>query len=171
MFYHPRAKSLSLIIGPAYAMKLADLFPDNHVFLGVRAANREELFGFLSERAGELGLVNTRLCATALGVREELGSTGLGSGIAIPHARIANLDHTVGLLATLARPIDFEAVDQEPVDIVLMLLMPDQSGGDQIKVLSRIARMARDEPTMNALRRAGSVDDVAGILQDADEGL
>lgn len=152
-------------------MKLAHLFPDGHVFLNASAESREALFAFLSERAGELGLVNTRLCAKALGVREELGSTGLGNGIAIPHARIAGLEATVGLLATLSRPIDFEAVDQEPVDIVLMLLMPEHAGGDQIKALSRIARMARDEPTMNALRHAETVEDVAEILQAADSDL
>lgn len=152
-------------------MNLAELFPAEHVFLGVRVTQRDELFAFLSERAGALGLVNTQLCAKALGVREELGSTGLGNGIAIPHARIAGLTKAVGLLATLSSPIDFEATDQEPVDIVLMLLMPDQSAGDQIKVLSRIARMARDEPTMNALRRASSVDEVADILREADDSL
>lgn len=152
-------------------MKLAHLFPDSHVFLNVDAANRDALFAFLSERAGELGLVNKQLCARALGVREELGSTGLGNGIAIPHARISGLEATTGLLATLARPIDFEAVDQEPVDVVLMLLMPEQSGGDQIKALSRIARMARNEPTMNALRRADSVEDVADILHASDQEL
>ena len=152
-------------------MKLAELFPVEHVFLGVRVAQRDDLFAFLSERAGALGLVNTRLCAKALGVREELGSTGLGNGIAIPHARIAGLSQAVGLLATLSIPIDFEAADQEPVDIVLMLLMPEQSAGEQIKVLSRIARMARDEPTMNALRRASAVDEVAEILRGADDSL
>ncbi len=152
-------------------MKIADLFTNDHVFLNVSVADREALFAFLAERAGELGLVNTRLCTKALHIREELGSTGLGNGIAIPHARIEGLETVVGLLATLARPIDFEAVDQEPVDLVMMLLMPEQSGGDQIKALSRIARVARDEPTVNALRNATSVEDVAAILDGVDEGL
>lgn len=151
-------------------MKIADLFTNDHIFLNVTVPDREALFVFLSERAGELGLVNTRLCTKALHIREELGSTGLGNGIAIPHARIDGLDHVVGLLATLSRPIDFEAVDQEPVDLVMMLLMPEQSGGDQIKALSRIAKVARDEPAVNALRNASSVEDVSNILEGVDEG-
>lgn len=149
-------------------MNLTQLFPPTHVFLNVEVANRDELFALLSERAAELGLVNSRICAHALGIREELGSTGLGNGIAIPHARISGLEAVTGLLATLARPIDFEAVDQEPVDLVMILLMPEQSGGDQIKALSRIARMARDEGTANALRQAMTVEEVTTILEDAD---
>ena len=152
-------------------MKIADLFTTDHIFLNLSVATRDELFALLAERAGDLGLVNTRLCTKALHVREELGSTGLGNGIAIPHARIDGLDKVVGLLATLERPIDFEAVDGEPVDLVMMLLMPEQSGGDQIKALSRIARVARDEAAVNALRRAVSVDDVTDILEGVDEGL
>lgn len=152
-------------------MNIADLFTKDHVFLNVSVANREELFAFLSERAGELGLVNTRLCTKALHIREELGSTGLGNGIAIPHARIEGLGKVVGLLATLARPIDFEAVDQEPVDLVMMLLIPEQSGSEQIKALSRIAKVARDEETVHALRAATSVNDVAEILADLDAAL
>ena len=152
-------------------MNLVDLFPAERIFVNVDVATPKELFNFLSERAGELGVVSRQPCVRALAAREELGSTGLGNGIAIPHARIENLKSTIGLLATLSRPIDFEAVDQEPVDVVLMLLMPDQAGGDQMKVLSRIARMARQEPLINGLRRAGSVDDVLDILRHADEDI
>lgn len=150
-------------------MQLVDLFPSARIFVNVDVASRKELLGFLSERAGELGLVNRQLCSRAVAAREELGSTGLGNGIAIPHARIENLEQTVGLLATLSRPLDFEAVDQERVDIVMMLLMPEQSGGDQLKVLSRIAKFARQHPAMNALRQADSVADIADVLRRADE--
>ncbi|MBJ3786939.1 PTS sugar transporter subunit IIA [Devosia sediminis] len=152
-------------------MTIADLYPQNRIFLNVSASSREQLFDYLSDRAAELGLVNSRLCNRALHIREELGSTGLGNGIAIPHARIEGLDTVVGLLATLARPIDFEAVDGEPVDLVMMLLMPEQSGSDQIKALSRIAKIARDEPTVNAIRRAVSPQEVADLLADAEEAL
>jgi len=150
-------------------MKIADLFTADHIFLNVAVSSREQLFAVLGERAGELGLVDPRYCTKALHIREELGSTGLGNGIAIPHARVEKLDRVMGLLATLAKPIDFEAVDGEPVDLVMMLLMPEQSGGDQIKALSRIARVARDERAVKALRNAASVEDVAAILAGVDE--
>ena len=151
-------------------MKIADLFTTDHIHLNVPVSSREQLFAFLAERAGELGLVNPGFCTKALHIREELGSTGLGNGIAIPHARIDGLDKVVGMIATLDRPIDFEAVDGEPVDLIMMLLMPEQAGSDQIKALSRIAKVARDEPSVNALRNAVSVDEVVDILAGIDEG-
>lgn len=152
-------------------MNIADLFPPERIFLNLPVSSRDELFAYLSERAGALGLVSAQLCTRALHIREELGSTGLGNGIAIPHARIEGLDKVAGLLATLARPIDFEAVDGEPVDLVMMLLMPEQSGGDQIKALQRIARHVRDEANANALRQADTVEEVTALLEEADEGL
>ncbi|ODT82709.1 MAG: hypothetical protein ABS76_06510 [Pelagibacterium sp. SCN 64-44] len=151
-------------------MKLVELFPAERVFVDVDVANRKELLGFLAQRTAHLGLVDRQLCLQALIDREELGSTGLGNGIAIPHARIEGLDRAVGMLVTLARPIDFEAVDQEPVDIAIMLLLPEQSGSDQMKVLSGVAKMARQEPVMNALRQAGTAEDVVEILRDAEDG-
>ena len=151
-------------------MNIAELFSPDHIFLNVAVSSRDQLFAVLARHAGALGLVDPGFCTKALHVREELGSTGLGNGIAIPHARIEGLDHVVGLLATLERPIDFEAVDHEPVDLVMMLLMPKQPGSEQIKALSRIAKVARDEAAVNALRNAVSVDEVIDILADIDEG-
>jgi PTS system nitrogen regulatory IIA component len=151
-------------------MKLTELVAEDRVFLNVSPTNRDALFAYLAERAEKLGVVDSRHCTKALHIREELGSTGLGNGIAIPHGRIKGLDGVVGMLATLARPIDFEAVDGEPVDLVMMLLMPEQPGGDQMKALSRIARVARDEATVNALRSAVSADEVTDILAALDEG-
>jgi len=150
------------------SMNLVDLFPSERVFVNVDVSSRKDLLGFLSERAAELGLVNGQLCSRAVAAREELGSTGLGHGVAIPHARIENLEKAVGLLAILSSSIDFEAVDQERVDIVLMLLMPAQSGGDPLKVLSAIAKFARQDQAMNALRRADSVEGVIEVLRHAD---
>jgi PTS system nitrogen regulatory IIA component len=150
-------------------MNLSDLFPRERVFVNVDVPSREALLKFLSERAGELGLVNRNVCSRAVADREELGSTGLGDGIAIPHARLESLEATVGLLAVLSRPIDFEAVDQEQVDIVMMMLLPEHSGGDQLKDLARIAKFARQKPAMKALRRAESVDEVIDILQGAQD--
>jgi Phosphotransferase system mannitol/fructose-specific IIA domain (Ntr-type) len=152
-------------------MKIADLFPSDRIFLRVAAADRKALFAFLSERAAELGLVQSGVCVKALHIREELGSTGLGNGIAIPHARVEGVDRVVGLLATLAKPIDFEAVDGEPVDLVMMLIMPEQSGGEQLKALQRIARHVRDEANANALRSATIPEEVTALLEAADEAL
>ncbi|QQR38647.1 PTS sugar transporter subunit IIA [Devosia rhizoryzae] len=152
-------------------MKIVELIPAERIFVGVNVANRRELLGFFAQRAGELGLVDRQQCQQGLAEREELGSTGLGHGIAIPHARVAGIGHAVGMCAVLARPIDFEAVDQEPVDVAFMLLLPEQSGGEPMKALSRVAKIARQEQVINALRRAHSTEETFGILQSADEEL
>ena len=152
-------------------MTLIELFPAEHIFLNVDLPNRKQLIRFLADRVDELGIADSQVCAHELGARESLGSTGLGNGVAIPHARIADLDNSVCILVTLARPIDFEAVDHEQVDVAIMLLMPDRSAGDQLKVLARIAKLARTEPTMNAVRRATAVDEALTVLHQADQQL
>lgn len=152
-------------------MKIVELFPLNRVFVGVQVANRRELLNFFAQRAGDLGLVDRETCGQALADREELGSTGLGNGIALPHARVKGLDQAVGMFATLSKPIDFESVDQEPVDIAIMLLLPEQAGGEPMKVLSRVAKIARQEQVMNDLRRAETAQQALDILLRADEAL
>jgi PTS system nitrogen regulatory IIA component len=148
-------------------MIISDLFTSDRIFLQLPVAGRKELFQILSQRAGELGLVDAEACSKALHAREELGSTGLGNGIAIPHARVEGVEKVVGMLATLAKPIDFGSVDGEPVDLVLMVLMPEQSGGDQIKALQCIARHVRDEAYANALRQASTAEEVIALFEDA----
>ncbi len=150
-------------------MKLVDLVPAERIYLGVTLSSREQLLDFLAQRVAELGLVEAPKCERALEDREQLGSTGLGSGVAIPHARIAGITDPIGMLVTLAKPIDFESSDQEPVDVAFMLLMPEHSGAEQIKVLSRVAKVARDEPVVNALRQATDAAQAAEILDGADE--
>ena len=151
------------------AMKIVDLFPAERVLLGVTVSNRAELLRLLAEKAGALGVVSQKQCYGQVSAREELGSTALGRGIAIPHARIETLSDAAGLLAILNRPIDFEAPDQEPVDVVMMLLLPGTSGGEQIKVLSRVARLARQDEVINSLRSATSPEAVIEILREADD--
>ncbi|SMQ63943.1 PTS IIA-like nitrogen-regulatory protein PtsN [Devosia lucknowensis] len=151
-------------------MKLVDLLPPERVFVNIDIAEREQLLAFFAEKAGALGLVGSDECLQALTDREELGSTGLGKGIAIPHARIPSLETPVAMLATLARPIDFDAPDQEPIDIAVMLLLPKQSG-EQIKVLSQVARFARQDSVVDELRRADTTEQVLVILADAEDDL
>ncbi|NGP17189.1 PTS sugar transporter subunit IIA [Devosia aurantiaca] len=152
-------------------MKLVELFPIERVFVGVDVASRRDLLAFFAQKAAELGLVDRQDCQQGLADREDLGSTGLGNGIAIPHTRIEGLDHAIGMFATLARPIDFEAVDQEPVDITFMLILPEQASGEPMKALSRVAKIARQEPITNALRRAQSSEEALAIFQKADAEL
>lgn len=150
-------------------MQLADLFPESRILLSLSVADRQGLLDALAAHAAGLGLVDGRSCLEALRAREDLGSTGLGRGIALPHARIEGLTQPVGILATLSRPLDFDASDHEPIDVVFMLLMPAQAGGEQIKILSRVARIARQPDLIDDLRRATSSADALKLLRAAED--
>ncbi|MGQ3278789.1 MAG: PTS sugar transporter subunit IIA, partial [Shinella sp.] len=104
------------------------------------------------------------IIAKALLARENLGSTGIGRGIAIPHALIEGLPKSLALVARLARPIDFEAVDDIPVDIVVLLLSPASGQGQNLNILSCIARQLRDDHTVGAIRAARSAEEVFVLL-------
>ncbi|GAB4517178.1 MAG: PTS IIA-like nitrogen regulatory protein PtsN [Parvularculaceae bacterium] len=120
----------------------------------------EALAGFAAEAIGgdPAELLRT------LQERERLGSTGMGGGVAIPHGRLPGLSRIYGFLALLDEPIDFEAVDGEPVDIIFLLLTPDQSGAEHLKALARISRVLRDRQVCEALRGARSAEAALAIL-------
>jgi nitrogen PTS system EIIA component len=123
--------------------------------IGVSASDKDRLLRQLSfHAANELGL-DPNDVSEAIARREELGSTGVGNGVAIPHARVSNLKKPFGLLARLRHSIDFQAVDDQPVDIVFMLLIPDAADSAQLNALACIARKLRDAETLRDVRRAG----------------
>ena len=117
-------------------------------------ATKRQLFEQLAERAAEITGHDAAEILEAIASREELGSTGLGNGIAIPHGKIAGLKGVTALVARLDQPIDFDSVDDQPVDIVVMLLAPTGAGADHLKALSRVARLLRTEAVVEDLRRA-----------------
>jgi PTS system nitrogen regulatory IIA component len=106
---------------------------------------------------------------TALNEREQLGSTGFGHGVAIPHAKIEGLASIYGLFARLAEPVDYKAIDSRPVDLVFVLLSPPDAGAEHLKALAAISRVTRDAATLERLRGARSRDAVAAVLIGADE--
>src|SRR5690606_5757367 len=98
--------------------------------------------------------------------REKLGSTGIGLGIAIPHGKLPTLDRIFGLFARLDRPIDFEALDGNPVDLIFLLLAPEGAGADHLKALARIARLRRDLEVARKLRESREADALYAVLTD-----
>jgi len=104
------------------------------------------------------------LIASALLKREELGSTGTGGGIAIPHARIPGLDRPFGILVRLKQSIDFDAIDDQPVDLLFMLLLPVVSNKEQLNALASVARMLRNTESVRSLRRARDSADLFGVM-------
>jgi len=136
-------------------MRIRDFLAAGDVAIDVRTSDKVHLLRELSQRAaGRLKLSPDRVVRAILD-REELGSTGVGGGIALPHARIEEVKAAFGLLTRLRRPIEFEAVDGKPVDLVFLLLLPTKAEGEQLNVLATVARRLRDAAVLDDLRRAG----------------
>ena len=130
------------------------------------AGSKKALFQALSARAGAVYALDPREIGERLIERERLGSTGFGGGVAIPHGKIEGLDHVVGLFATLAQPVDIQAIDGLPVDLVFLLLSPPEAGVEHLKVLARVSRRLRDRGFVAKLRGAGSADALYALFTD-----
>ncbi len=147
-------------------MELGDLIKPDAVLSGVRAQNKKGLLSELSRHASELLKVDQSLIHEAVQQREMLSSTGLGRGIAIPHARMKQVASMFGLFARLEQPIAFGAMDGEPVDLVFLLLAPDGAGADHLRALARVSRLMRDAPTLERLRGSRSRHALYSVLTE-----
>jgi nitrogen PTS system EIIA component len=149
-------------------LEIADLLTGPEAVLAsVKASGKKALLAELASRAATLFKVDERRLFDRLLERERLGSTGIGGGIAIPHARLAALTKPVGLFARLAQPIDFEAIDERPVDIVFLLAAPEGAGADHLKALARVSRLLRDRNLVEKLRATEKADALYALLVDS----
>jgi nitrogen PTS system EIIA component len=150
-------------------MQLADFLDYDAIKTGLPGGNKRSLMKQLSELAGQrLGLSPAAVLA-ALNEREQLGSTGFGHGVAIPHAKIDGLTSIYGIFVRLAEPVDYKAIDSRPIDLIFLLLSPPDAGAEHLKALASISRVTRDAATLERLRGARSRDAVAAVLIGADE--
>ncbi len=146
------------------APTLATLIGEEHIMLRLRANDKPRLIQELSRRAAAvLGLPPAEIAA-ALAAREALGSTGVGNGIAVPHAQLPALPATAGFFAQLERPVDFSAIDGRPVDLVFLLLGPPRARTEHLALLAAGTRRLRERSVADALRRAGSAAEARGLL-------
>jgi len=143
---------------------LNDLIDPQAIALDLSSRSKKQLFRNLAERVAPLIGRDAELVVSVLGERERLGSTGFGGGIAIPHGKIAGLDRVHGFVVRLAEPIDYDAIDRMPVDIVFMLLSPEDAGAEHLKALARVSRALRDRELLDRLRGAGSTDAIFALL-------
>ena len=135
-------------------MKITDILSPDDVLIDVRAINKRQLLKELAAKAAiSVGLGVDQVSPYLL-KREELGSTGVGGGIAIPHARLPDLQRPFGLLAKLKKPMEFDAIDGMAVDIVFLLLLPSNAENEQLRALALVARALRSSETLARLRRA-----------------
>ncbi|MEM7568372.1 MAG: PTS sugar transporter subunit IIA [Pseudomonadota bacterium] len=137
-------------------MELTDLLSLDAVDANLKASSKKQVLQALSERASTLTGVEERDIFSVVLERERLGTTGVGQGLAIPHGKLAKLDSITGVFARLAKPVDFESIDREPVDLVFMLLAPERAGADHLKALARVSRLFRNAAMCEKLR--GGVD-------------
>jgi PTS system nitrogen regulatory IIA component len=147
-------------------MDLGDLIKPEQVIPALRAKSKKQLLQDLSQQAADrLGLPQRTIYETLL-QRESLGSTGIGHGVAIPHARLASLSGIFCLFARLEEPIEFQSSDREPVDLIFLLLAPETAGADHLKALARISRVLREPATIEKLRSSKKRSALYSILTE-----
>src|SRR5262244_2110755 len=145
-------------------MPLTDLVAPNAVIPALKVTSKKQVIQELAARAAKLTGQSERLIFETLLQREKLGSTGVGSGIAIPHGKLPKLERLFGLFARLDRPIDFESLDGQPVDLVFLLLAPEAAGADHLKALARVARLLREPDTAKKLRDCRDAEALYAVL-------
>ncbi|HEY6982573.1 PTS sugar transporter subunit IIA [Reyranella sp.] len=149
-------------------MEIADLLPGPDAVLAcVKASGKKALLAELASRAATLFKLDERRLFDRLLERERLGSTGIGGGIAVPHGRMAALSAPVGLFARLAQPVDFESIDERPVDVVFLLVAPEEAGADHLKALARVSRLLRDRALVDKLRATDKADALYALLVES----
>ena len=139
-------------------MKITDFLSPADVVLDVKPANKGQLLRLLAMRAAAGAGLDADQVTTQILKREELGSTGVGNGVALPHARLTGIKAPLGMLARLRRGIDFEAIDDQPVDIVFLLLLPETANGEQLNALACAARVLRNPVALSQVRGAADPD-------------
>ena len=148
------------------AMEIADLITPRSVVAQLRATNKKQALQELAKRAAALTGLQERTIYDVLIERERLGSTGIGRGIGIPHGRLSGLETLCGIFARLDRPVPFDAIDDQPVDLIFLLLAPEGAGADHLKALARVSRLLRDRNVCEKLRGTDNADALYALLID-----
>jgi PTS system nitrogen regulatory IIA component len=145
-------------------MLLSDLLAPQAVVPALKVNSKKQALQELAGRAAATCGRSEREVFDVLMQRERLGSTGIGSGIAIPHGKLPKLERLFGVFARLERPIDFEALDGQPIDLMFLLLAPEAAGADHLKALARVARLLRDPEIARKLRESRDAEALYAVL-------
>ena len=147
-------------------MDLSDLVKPDAILPSLKAASKKQCLQVLAAKAAEITGREEREIFETLRQRERLGSTGVGNGVAIPHGKLATLDGIYGLFARLPKAIDFESSDEQPVDLIFLLLAPEGAGADHLKALARIARLFREPGMADKLRACTDKSALYAVLTE-----
>jgi PTS system nitrogen regulatory IIA component len=150
-------------------MHLAEFLDCDAIKTALPGGNKRSLFKQLADLGAQRLGIDAGVALAGLNEREQLGSTGFGQGVAIPHAKIEGLPQIYSLFARLSEPVDYKAIDSRPVDLVFLLLSPPDAGAEHLKALAAISRVTRDGATLERLRGARTRDALAAVLMGADE--
>lgn len=148
-------------------MEIVDLLTPDAVLPTLKTQGKKQLLQELSEHAARLTGIPERRIFETLVERERLGSTGMGQGIAIPHGRLAGLSKITGLFARLDSPVSYDSVDNQPVDLVFLLLMPASAGSEHMSIMAAISRRIRDDDLASRLRKGGTPATLCELLAKA----
>ncbi len=148
-------------------MEITELITSEGVVSNLRATSKKQALQDLAERAAAITGQHERAIFDVLMERERLGTTGVGNGIAIPHGKLANLDRLYGLFARLEKPVNFDAIDERPVDLIFLLLAPESAGADHLKALAQVSRLLRDKAVCEKLRGTDTPDALYALLTES----
>tara|TARA_R110002072_G_scaffold19333_6_gene71677 strand:+ start:1180 stop:1644 length:465 start_codon:yes stop_codon:yes gene_type:complete len=147
-------------------MEISDLIQPHTVFADVKATSKKQALQELARRAATITGCPERDILDVLIERERLGTTGIGKGIAIPHGKISGIDKVHGIFAKLNHGVDYDAMDNMPVDLLFLLLAPESAGADHLKALARVSRTLRDKGRCEKLRGSHDADALYAILTE-----
>jgi PTS system nitrogen regulatory IIA component len=150
-------------------MQLADFLDFDAIKTALPGGSKRSLLQQLANLAAQRLGQDAGVILASLTEREQLGSTGFGQGVAIPHGKIEGLGQIYGLFARLAEPVDYKSIDGRPVDLVFLLLSPPDAGAEHLKALAAVSRVTRNMATLEKMRGARSRDALAAVLLGADE--
>ncbi len=145
-------------------MKISDIMTEKEVLLLGKMRGKRHLLQELASAVSKILNIDERTVFEGLLERESLGSTGFGGGTALPHARIKEVKKVTGIFAKLSSPVDFDSVDNKPVDLIFALVSPENSGADHLTALAQISRLLKNDATCEKLRHAKDQDEVYSIL-------
>ncbi len=147
-------------------MDIAELISSKEIVPSLRVGSKKQALQELSKRAAELTGQPERAIFEVLIQRERLGTTGVGQGIAIPHGKLPELDKLYALFARLETPVDFDAIDEQPVDLICLLLAPETAGADHLKALAQVSRLLRNKAICEKIRGSDGPDAIYALLSE-----
>lgn len=145
-------------------MKISNIMNKDCIFCSLKSSSKRQLLQDLAAKAATVSDIDERVIFDTLLERENLGSTGFGNGTALPHARLADAKSVTAFFAKLDTPVNFDSVDGKPVDLLFMLLSPEDSGADHLTALALVSRMLKDSDLCTKIRAAQSSDEIFALL-------